>query len=279
LEMVEQFWDANYSAEIMMENTLDPSHLQFVHEGLQGKNIGPRDNTYARASGSYTKVEKIEGGFKGRVTDLSTTVKTDYEVYLYYPNYTVTIINGGAKKMRLCTWVIPLPKNKSRLLFRFYRSFVRFLPARFFLATNDLMAKQDQVVLTGQQMRIEEGASPWNILVEADGLAYEYRKWWDKNAKYQKIWFKKWQSKQSSISTTISLVAESEIEGMSRAQLHPCIERHIEVQEDYAKKVTHMFPRLWPEQYKSGYRPYTLIATSLITATAGYFIRARLNAI
>lgn len=29
-----------------MENALDPSHLQFVHEGFQGKNIGPRDQQF-----------------------------------------------------------------------------------------------------------------------------------------------------------------------------------------------------------------------------------------
>jgi hypothetical protein len=260
-----------------MENALDPSHLQFVHEGQQGKNIGPRQGTFPGASGSYTKIEQIPGGYKGRIADSNTARKTDYQIHLYYPYYTVATVNDAASKtqIRICSWVVPLSKNSSRLLFRFYRSFVKWLPSTFFYSTNNVIAKQDQVVLVGQQMRIEEGANGWNIRVKADGLAYEYRKWWDRIASTQKLWFRNWESTQACPS--ISLAALPDIEDIGRSQQHPCVDRHIEVQEEYATKVTKLFPTLWPQQYKSTtyYKKYiTTTSTSVLVLATGYFILA-----
>lgn len=38
-------------------------------------------------------------------------------------------------------------------------------------------------------MRVEQGASRWNIPVKADGIAITYRYWWDKISAEQKVWF------------------------------------------------------------------------------------------
>jgi vanillate O-demethylase monooxygenase subunit len=270
LEIVQAYWDLNYSADITMENALDPSHLQFAHAGQQGKNVGPRSGTYPGAAGTYSKVEKINGGFKGRISDPNTKQKMDYEIHLYYPYFTAALINDGSTRIRICTWVVPLSKNKSRLLFRFYRSFVKWLPASMFASTNNIIAAQDRVVLVGQQMRMEEGSPGWNIRVKSDSLAYEYRKWWDRVAQTQKLWFKNWEPTRSCPSLT--LAALPDIEDMGRSTIHPCVDRHIEVQEEYADKVIKLFPKLWPEQYKSSnYTRYAIIATSAIALAVGYF--------
>jgi len=259
-----------------MENALDPSHLQFVHEGQQGKRIGPRKNNYPGAS--TPKFQKIRRGYKARITDPTTTSNTDYEILLYFPFYTAAHLNQGGVSVLICSWIVPLSKNKSRILFRFYRSFAKFLPEVFFQSANDIIARQEQVVLTGQQMRVEQGASAWNITVKADALSYEYRKYWEKVSASQKIWFKNWESTQSRPS--VCLVTLPDIEDLGRAQIHPCVNAPIEVQEDYATKATKLYPTLWPAQYKAPphrFRHYTLIATSLTAVALGYFVRSQLN--
>ncbi len=70
--VVDDYSDVDCSFEAVVENLLDPAHLQFTHEGEQGVFIGPPDQNYP----SSTKITiEVDGtSFEGRISSDETVL-------------------------------------------------------------------------------------------------------------------------------------------------------------------------------------------------------------
>lgn len=89
---------------------------------------------------------------------------------------------------------VPVTPTKMRIMFWFYRNvatFVKYIPGQNYLFQwmSDKIIEQDVVLLSGQQVRLRQGARAWNSAVRADTGGVLYRKWREK-AEKQKPWFK-----------------------------------------------------------------------------------------
>eukprot|EP01125_Pyxidicula_operculata_P021136 TRINITY_DN8038_c0_g1_i1.p1 TRINITY_DN8038_c0_g1~~TRINITY_DN8038_c0_g1_i1.p1 ORF type:complete len:421 (-),score=58.42 TRINITY_DN8038_c0_g1_i1:58-1320(-) len=245
---VDSHWDTNYSFEVLMENSLDPSHLQFTHEGQQGAVVGPRKSDHPN-SAVPRDLTSTPRGFTGKVIDETTKNSLDYDIRYEIPSYSEILLKNRNKEIigHIRQWVVPLTREKTRLVARFKRSFATFLPTFIFQRANFGVVAQDLVVLVGQQMRIDQGAPRWNIPVKADILSIEFRKWWDKISEDQKIWFSRFQSTLQKPTVVRALVTD--IEDLSRSKVNPCVPCGVFVEKDTIEHIKDKIPEYWPLQY------------------------------
>jgi len=236
--------DQQYSYWCLVENLLDPGHLQFTHEGTQGKNIGSTDNTYLDLHNLEISDTKMLGGFQGLVHATSTIKELKFKI-VFDPPITVRLEvlfpNGWRfHQMHYCT---PLTETKTRLLLRSMRDWLKFIPDRVIFKTNQMVLTQDQCVLYAQRIRIDQGASRWNYPVKSDALAVRYRRWRDEVEPHSKPWFKGYVGSSFKKGGGIKrgvVSSEKDIEELPLCE--SACDRNLELIESINQKA----PELWP---------------------------------
>eukprot|EP00898_Chlorokybus_atmophyticus_P003450 jgi/Chlat1/4105/Chrsp26S08856 len=189
---------ADYAAPYwnVIENLLDTAHLQFTHEGTQGRYIAPITDRVPQASA--VKVTSWQhnpmlrpGTLVGTVNTNATVKPTNYRL-VFEPPITVRleVALPMGWKFHQMHYAIPLGPNKTRLLLRSLRNFFTWVPDFLIWSSNELVLNQDRVMLSAQQLRVAQGADDWAKPVAADQLALQYRRWANKAEEASKPWFR-----------------------------------------------------------------------------------------
>jgi hypothetical protein len=103
----------------------------------------------------------------------------------------VTMKSG--RRMVQLQFCIPVTPTRMRLIVYFYQNiipFSKYMPFmnRIMSVQSDKIINQDLELLAGQQVRLLQGARPWNTAVSADTGGVIYRKWRER-AERSKPWF------------------------------------------------------------------------------------------
>mmetsp|Transcript_69480 Transcript_69480/g.104849 ORF Transcript_69480/g.104849 Transcript_69480/m.104849 type:complete len:265 (+) Transcript_69480:80-874(+) len=196
----------------MIENLLDPAHLPFTHAGTLAKRSDAQKmtmkviwNTATAAIFPEEEDANFEiaqstksSGFRVRAYRPTSETKPDAGSFTFYaPCLTVLNITINEKKgtqMIQVNWSVPVTPTKMRFIYWFFRNVavsVNKIPGinRAFRWSSDKIIDQDVEMLGGQQIRLDQGARPWNSVVSADTGGVIYRKWRQKQEK-EKPWFR-----------------------------------------------------------------------------------------
>jgi phenylpropionate dioxygenase-like ring-hydroxylating dioxygenase large terminal subunit len=206
MKLLDGTYLGDYSFESAIENLLDPTHLQFVHEGQQGDVIGPRNVNYPDASVATIEETGVEGGFLGHIVSDKTVKKTNY-LLEFEPPCTVRLevkFPNGTWKFHQMHYLIPVQHNKVKMLLRSFRNWLKFIPASTFAANNYAVLLQDIGVLLSQKRRLDQGSSRWNLPVPADNMAVRFKKWIDDAQRAHPVWFKSFNSTMKSPSVELT---------------------------------------------------------------------------
>lgn len=175
---------------LIIENLLDPSHVPFTHDGTIGRRKDaqplnlelvehPRDGLKALFRNSR-EPERVSGF----TFEPPCTVRLDLVVK---PGWSLIQVHH----------CIPLAPGKMRILGFLARNWARWIPDWIMRMQSNRILDQDLEMLLGQQVRLEQGARPWNCPVKEDGLAARYRRWHDEHEDEQ-TWFKQFSSPKRS---------------------------------------------------------------------------------
>jgi phenylpropionate dioxygenase-like ring-hydroxylating dioxygenase large terminal subunit len=261
-KILDEPYDQDYSYWAVIENLLDPSHLQFAHEGQQGKNIGSTNDTFTELNDyDVTDVPNIKGGFQGIIRTTKTIKPLNFRI-VFDPPITVRLEvwfpNGW--KFNQMHYLIPIGEGKTRMLLRSLRNWLKFLPDSMFKSSNLRILNQDTYVLYAQKLRLDQGASRWNYPVKGDALAIRYRRWRDVVEPRSKPWFKGYVGssfkKGGGVKRDV-LAAEKEIEDVPNC-CGACDNNLPLLNEINAKA-----PELWPssKQFKEPLAPSHILST------------------
>merc|ERR1712137_116360 len=245
--------DLDIDHGLMIENLLDPAHLPFTHEGTLAKRSDAQLMTMKTVWNTATAriepkerdehFEWIESlGTKGfKVEAFRPNSKTKpYAGSFTFMAPSLTILNilmnpkKGTKLIQV-NWSVPVTPTKMRFIYWFFRnaavSINRFPGVnRAFRWQSDKIIDQDVEMLGGQQIRLDQGAKPWNSAVSADTGGVIYRKWRQKEEK-EKPWFTSFAKSTNGIgdiedvykgcSAQFSQVPSSQFHVRSRTSLFP----------------------------------------------------------
>jgi phenylpropionate dioxygenase-like ring-hydroxylating dioxygenase large terminal subunit len=184
--------DQDYAWYPLVENLLDPAHLQFTHEGTQGKYIAPVEQSVPEATNyEVYDIENIPGAFAAKIRTDKTTKPQD-NIITFFPPYTVRIEIkfGNGWRFHQMHYCVPVSKTRTRLLLRSMRDWLKWVPESFIWRMNPLVLRQDAAILVTQGIRLAQGASRWNYPVSADSLGIRFRQWYEKNQNVKQVWFK-----------------------------------------------------------------------------------------
>jgi phenylpropionate dioxygenase-like ring-hydroxylating dioxygenase large terminal subunit len=239
-----------YTYWSLIENLLDPGHLQFTHEGTQGKNIGSTDATFVELHDLDITDTNMKGGFQGVVHTTETNKELRFKI-IFDPPVTVRleVIFPNGWRFHQMHYCIPVSETQTRLLLRSMRNWLLFIPDSIIFSSNLRVLVQDQSVLYAQKLRLDQGASRWNYPVKSDALAIRYRRWRDLVEPRSKPWFKGYVGSSFKKGGGVKrgvVAAEKEIE-----ELPSCCGA-CESNLDTIKDITEKAPELWPssEQFK-----------------------------
>jgi phenylpropionate dioxygenase-like ring-hydroxylating dioxygenase large terminal subunit len=247
----DQALEQDYSYFAFTENLLDPSHLQFTHEGTQGKFVGPTNKVVPEAS-QFELVETPEykDGFQGHIKTDKTANPEDLLIIMYPPTLEriqITFPNGW--KFHQNHYISPVSKNKTRVLIRSIRDWIKWMPDFIMWKNNPRVLRQDALVLMGQQQRLLQGSSRWNYPVKADALGVRYRQWWQ-NAEKSNPWFKSYSGSSFKKDGGIVRAHIDDIEDN-----HRCFDKAIDmcggtesVSQKTIKQILSESPLLWPNE-------------------------------
>lgn len=173
---------------LMIENLLDPAHVPFTHEGT----IGNRK----KIERLQMTVTKTANGFRG-------SVKEGYYNGFEAPCNIVLHTPPVPGKMDLYQYIgcTPTAPGQMRMIYRAYRNFATWaekIPPlrRLFDDMSKKIIFQDYQLLLGQQMRLREGALPWNSTIQVDCLPVAYRRYWQRTfGSKDGPWWRGWDGK------------------------------------------------------------------------------------
>ena len=200
--------DLDIDHGLMIENLLDPAHLPFTHEGTLAKRSDAQRMDMDVIWNTLTRnIEKEDDeDFVGS----QTIGQRGFKVLAYTPNdpnknignftffspyimkLDVTMKKSGRRMVQL-QFCVPVTPTRMRLIVYFYQNiipFSRYMPFmnRIMAVQSDKIINQDLELLAGQQVRLLQGARPWNTAVSADTGGVIYRKWRER-AERSKPWF------------------------------------------------------------------------------------------
>ena len=168
----------------VIENLLDPAHLEILHDGSQGKkeNAQPLEMEILKSS-----IEGIKGRWRGMQKKDSEWINIDF----FAPNLVFLKVNIKEDKgwsLGLAIYSLPLGKNRCRIIIRGYRNFftwqIKLVP-RWFDHMNKCQISEEDIIVLARQQEITErlGKNLEQIylpLRTCDLLVIEYRKWLDR---------------------------------------------------------------------------------------------------
>eukprot|EP00012_Vannella_robusta_P000637 CAMPEP_0206188882 /NCGR_PEP_ID=MMETSP0166-20121206/3850_1 /ASSEMBLY_ACC=CAM_ASM_000260 /TAXON_ID=95228 /ORGANISM="Vannella robusta, Strain DIVA3 518/3/11/1/6" /LENGTH=411 /DNA_ID=CAMNT_0053604717 /DNA_START=112 /DNA_END=1347 /DNA_ORIENTATION=+ len=203
--------DLNIDHGLMIENLLDPAHLPFTHEGTLAKRTDAQLMTMKTVWNTATA--RMEPSEPDKHFDwVEATETKGFRVEAFRPNsktkpyagsftfvapcltvLDITINEKKNTKLIQVNWSVPVTPTKMRFIYWFFRNAVvsiNRIPGfnRAFRWSSDKIIDQDVAMLGGQQVRLDQGARPWNSAVSADTGGVLYRKWRQKEER-QKPWF------------------------------------------------------------------------------------------
>jgi hypothetical protein len=188
----DQALEQDYSWQCLVENLLDPAHLQFTHEGTQGVYIAPTDKSVPEAT-EFTVTDRSTGPAGSFETKIITdkTAKKQNTTIIFEPPFTVKIqiVFENGWKFHQMHYCVPMGKYRTLLLVRSMRDWLKFMPDSIMWKGNPRVIRQDACVLMAQQLRLQQGSSRWNYPVKADALGVRFRAWWLR-AEKSNPWFK-----------------------------------------------------------------------------------------
>jgi len=195
---VDQIVTQNYNYASLIENLLDPAHLQFVHQGTQGDYIAPVDAVVPESCKvdlmTYKEHKTLPfGKLIGKVNAENTAKPLRYIVVFEAPiTVRLEVIFPNGWKFHQMHYCVPVAKDKTKLFLRSYRNWLRYLSDSSVVKANAKILEQDMWVLLGQNERLRRGASRYNTPVACDKMAVAYKKWKDEIYDKQGPWFKEY---------------------------------------------------------------------------------------
>jgi chlorophyllide a oxygenase len=171
--------DLDIDHSLMVENLLDPAHLPFTHNGTISDRSKQRPlEMIAKVSDECIYGDCDQGNGASRFEFIPPChIRLKHE---FSPDW----------RFEQSIHCVPIRPGHMRLIYRQGRNFfnwVNYLPGMHWYLTylSEKIVFQDYELLHGQQLRLAQGAKPWNSSIQVDQLPKLYRQWFKKT----KGWF------------------------------------------------------------------------------------------
>lgn len=180
--------DLEYDWQTLIENVVDPSHVQFAHHGVQGNRNRAKPLPIKIVESTQDWIEaKIESGLEAQIT-FNPPCHLEYAIQF-----------GGDRQVGLVTYCIPVSPGKSRIVAQFSRNFAKRLhhwTPRWWdhIAVRNSVLDGDMILLHYQERDLQQRSQPeswktaYKLPTGADRMVIEFRRWVDQYCQGQLPW-------------------------------------------------------------------------------------------
>lgn len=202
-EFYDDVLDLPFGHDLMVDNLVDNAHVDFTHDGTIGK----------RSKATYIKYDESKDDSYAKVNPHAFSYDSTRPYYPNDPTANFTFIPPCFVKLRitlspgkylyqdLC--MIPLEKDKMRLLVSFHQTMIPGLITKYFINTSlgrifsiyfsHQVVFQDAKLLTSITENLQNGAKYYSKVVGADIMIKRYRDEFFEKAMKKDPWFKGYQ--------------------------------------------------------------------------------------
>ncbi|MEC4985591.1 MAG: Rieske 2Fe-2S domain-containing protein [Oscillatoria sp. PMC 1068.18] len=173
--------DLDYDWQTLVENVIDPSHVQFAHHNVQGNRERATPLPIKVINSNMNLIQgEITQGFPTKIT-FEPPCRLEYAIQF----------GTAEKQLGLVTYCVPISPGKCRIVAQFPRNFaknIHHLTPRWWthIKTRNLVLDGDMILLHQQEYFFQQKQahetwqSAYKLPTSADRLVIEFRRWFDK---------------------------------------------------------------------------------------------------
>ncbi len=167
--------ELDYDWQTLVENLVDPSHVNFAHHSLQGDRHSAKPLPFKIKESSINRL--VGSMFPGAEIEFRPPCFLNYMIPL-----------GDDKKVGLVIYCVPVMPGKSRLITLFPRNFAKQLGSiipRWWehIALRHRVLDSDMIILQHQEYFAQQHPEDWKkaytMPTSADRFVIEFRRWFD----------------------------------------------------------------------------------------------------
>lgn len=178
--------DLDFPHDLMVDNLLDMAHVDFTHDGTIGARHKASQVQYTEQTDSYSETYPLAFSFDAQKLNSKYSTPNN-SVFSFIPPCFIKLsieIREGVY-LHQCHAMIPLEKNKMRLLYSFHQTMIPAFITEYILPTSLVqyfslkwsrkIIMQDAELLLSIMENLKHGSKYYSKLVNADAAIKKYR--------------------------------------------------------------------------------------------------------